>query len=468
MRKFLSLFFAVIAFVAVTNAQDFSPTIAPLYTGPNWGTILDTGITCTGGPNISVVRDDGTYENGYQAIVTGDSSSFVQKMVLPTGFSTITQICVVWTRTAAGTVNRVHDLIVYDTLGAAGAPGNLIARIIGVTSSNIAIYPLHTRHSFTVNIPVTMRAYYVGVRLNNNPTQQAYFSADENGTTQGPGYWRTTTTYPAVWEALPNATFANWKNFGVRLEGTAGGGGGLQISRCRNGLSIPIMDHQTARDSVQVVLGNGCNVADVNVRIDTLTHTWDADVSIYLQRGTIGSLIVDNVGGSGDNFIGTILNDSAATPIASGVAPFTGSFRPSNPLTPFNGAFTSGYWRLVVTDTAGGDSGLLKAWCLVITYTNCTGIQQTIEIPNYYSLGQNYPNPFNPVTNIKFSIPQSQDVKLVVFDILGREVATLVNEYKTSGVYQVDFDASHLASGVYFYSLQTPNFTQTKRMLLVK
>jgi subtilisin-like proprotein convertase family protein len=209
-------------------------------------------------------------------------------------------------------------------------------------------------------------------------------------------------------------------------------------------------------------------VADVNVRIDTLTHTWDADVSIYLQRGTIGSLIVDNVGGSGDNFIGTILNDSAATPIASGVAPFTGSFRPSNPLTPFNGAFTSGYWRLVVTDTAGGDSGLLKAWCLVITYTNCTGIQQTIEIPNYYSLGQNYPNPFNPVTNIKFSIPQSQDVKLVVFDILGREVATLVNEYKTSGVYQVDFDASHLASGVYFYSLQTPNFTQTKRMLLVK
>jgi hypothetical protein len=89
-------------------------------------------------------------------------------------------------------------------------------------------------------------------------------------------------------------------------------------------------------------------------------------------------------------------------------------------------------------------------------------------IPQVYTLSQNYPNPFNPVTNIKFGIPQSGNVKLVVFDILGREVATLVNEFKTSGNYIVDFNASYLASGAYFYRLEAGNFTETKKMLLVK
>jgi hypothetical protein len=240
------------------------------------------------------------------------------------------------------------------------------------------------------------------------------------------------------------------------------------LNACRGGLNRPILDHQTLRDSVQVILGNGCNITDVNVRIDTVTHTWDSDLSFYLRKGSTGVKIINKVGGSGDNFIGTILDDAAATPIASGTAPFTGSFRPSSPLTPFNGAWTPGYWTLAITDTASGDTGILKAWCLVISYTCPTGGIQTIEIPNYYSLSQNYPNPFNPSTSIKFSLPQAENVKLVVFDLLGREVATLVNEYKTSGIYEVNFDASSYASGVYFYSIQTPNFTQTKRMLLVK
>jgi hypothetical protein len=93
---------------------------------------------------------------------------------------------------------------------------------------------------------------------------------------------------------------------------------------------------------------------------------------------------------------------------------------------------------------------------------------QTVEIPNYYSLAQNFPNPFNPETTIKFAIPQTEKVKIVIFDILGREVTTLVNELRNAGTYSVKFDASSLSSGVYFYSIQTPNFTETKKMLLVK
>ena len=87
---------------------------------------------------------------------------------------------------------------------------------------------------------------------------------------------------------------------------------------------------------------------------------------------------------------------------------------------------------------------------------------------NDYKLYQNYPNPFNPTTNIKFSIVNSGDVKLVVYDIQGREVRTLVNESLKPGTYEAAFDGSALNSGVYFYKLVTGNFTETKKMLLIK
>lgn len=98
-----------------------------------------------------------------------------------------------------------------------------------------------------------------------------------------------------------------------------------------------------------------------------------------------------------------------------------------------------------------------------------TGINQNgTEIPENYSLSQNYPNPFNPVTNIKFTLPASGFVKLVVFDIMGREVATMVNENLNAGSYTADFNASMLSSGIYFYKLITADFTDTKKMMLVK
>jgi len=75
------------------------------------------------------------------------------------------------------------------------------------------------------------------------------------------------------------------------------------------------------------------------------------------------------------------------------------------------------------------------------------------NVPQTYSLEQNYPNPFNPTTNIRFGLPKSGLVKMVIYDVLGRVVTTLVNEYKEAGEYTVDFDASAIASGVYFYKL---------------
>jgi photosystem II stability/assembly factor-like uncharacterized protein len=105
----------------------------------------------------------------------------------------------------------------------------------------------------------------------------------------------------------------------------------------------------------------------------------------------------------------------------------------------------------------------------VTKYTAPTGITPISgQVPSDYNLSQNYPNPFNPTTNIKFSIPRQGFVTLKVFNSLGKEVATLVNEVTNAGTYVVDFDADNLTSGVYFYRLQSDNFTETKRMMLIK
>ena len=89
-------------------------------------------------------------------------------------------------------------------------------------------------------------------------------------------------------------------------------------------------------------------------------------------------------------------------------------------------------------------------------------------VPMAYELGQNYPNPFNPSTTIRFSIPEAGLVTLKVYNLLGEEVATLLNNEQTSGVYEANFDASRLSSGIYFYTLATKNFTSTKKMVLLK
>jgi hypothetical protein len=97
----------------------------------------------------------------------------------------------------------------------------------------------------------------------------------------------------------------------------------------------------------------------------------------------------------------------------------------------------------------------------------------TEDFPTKCDLEQNYPNPFNPSTKIKFSIPSNIEsrmskITLKVYDVLGNEVATLVNEEKPAGTYEVEFKASSLASGIYFYQLKANDFVSTKKMILLK
>ena len=131
----------------------------------------------------------------------------------------------------------------------------------------------------------------------------------------------------------------------------------------------------------------------------------------------------------------------------------------------------SGYWwgiDFISPDTGwvvGGNGIILKT----VNGGGTVSVQNiSSEVPSAYSLSQNYPNPFNPTTNIRYALPKNGMVKLVVFDALGREVETLVNESQQAGTYEAKFNGAALTSGVYFYKLITDGFTETKRMAVIK
>jgi uncharacterized lipoprotein YddW (UPF0748 family) len=108
-------------------------------------------------------------------------------------------------------------------------------------------------------------------------------------------------------------------------------------------------------------------------------------------------------------------------------------------------------------------------WAVIkLLFEGLSDIQDILPVPPEFSLQQNYPNPFNPTTNIKFSLEKSGPAKLIVYDIMGREMETLVNENLSSGIHEVTFNASNYSSGVYYYKLQSNNLLQVKKMILIK
>jgi hypothetical protein len=117
-------------------------------------------------------------------------------------------------------------------------------------------------------------------------------------------------------------------------------------------------------------------------------------------------------------------------------------------------------------------AGLLYWFCrqagLVETITTLEAREPALAHPDQFALMQNYPNPFNPMTTIKYTVGGNRGVSLIVYDVLGRELAVLVNERKSSGNYEVTFDGSGLASGVYICRLTAGTFTQTRRMILLR
>ena len=169
----------------------------------------------------------------------------------------------------------------------------------------------------------------------------------------------------------------------------------------------------------------------------------------------------------------TFIDDDGNSTLAYSASLSSGSPLPSwlnfNPATQtFSGSPSSAGSSIIKVTVTDNDSA--KASCtFTLNVSPHTAINPKGEqIVNEYELFQNYPNPFNPNTKINFALPKQGLVTLKIYDITGREINTLVNEVKQAGYYTVDFNASHLSSGVYFYKIQSGDFSSVKRMVLIK
>ncbi|MCC7158724.1 MAG: proprotein convertase P-domain-containing protein [Ignavibacteria bacterium] len=216
----------------------------------------------------------------------------------------------------------------------------------------------------------------------------------------------------------------------------------------------------------------GVSMTDVNLFIG-LNHTYVNDLRITLVAPNGDSSVVFNGNGGSENDLVTIFDDQADSTIAGLGNTYIGGYtriKPSGVLnTPFSGDQSAGIWRLRIIDGFAGDEGRVYSWGIQINNAVFTGVNQIAsEIPLKFMLHQNYPNPFNPVTSIKFAIPSSAFTVIKVYDIIGREVAKLVDKQLSAGTYEVTFDGKDFASGVYFYRIESADFVDVKKMMLVK
>ena len=184
-----------------------------------------------------------------------------------------------------------------------------------------------------------------------------------------------------------------------------------------------------------------------DIKIDSIYGNWIGDENIYADPLFVNTIIGDFSLQDASLCIGAGINSLDINGTMYYCPPFCyyGSQRP-NP------------------DTSFADIGACES-----QLANPVSVgDNLLSIPIEYSLAQNYPNPFNPVTTIKYGIPERTFVQLKVYDILGREVLTLVNEEQDGGYYEFNFNASQLASGIYLYQLRAGSFVETKKMILLK
>jgi len=221
-----------------------------------------------------------------------------------------------------------------------------------------------------------------------------------------------------------------------------------------------------------VFVNQNVTITDVNLFV-AINHTYDGDIDAYLvaPNGDSVEICTDIFQvGQDDNLIALFDDQADSALVTNRYVDIGPIVRPESPMNSvFSGTNALGYWQLHVNDDVGGDFGWLNAWGVQINNSGLVGVDDPVAtLPETYELYQNYPNPFNPSTTIRYAIPSKQHVSMTVYDILGRLVATLVNEEVDGGTHLVNFNAASLSSGTYFYRLQTENFAQTKKLMILK
>jgi len=228
----------------------------------------------------------------------------------------------------------------------------------------------------------------------------------------------------------------------------------------------PIQDNQFTLDTIYIPFTG--SVQDVRMNLN-LNHSNDGDLLISLVKGNVTINLSQFNGNNGQNYTNTTFCDTAAISITAGTPPFTGWFKPQQALTGLKNVQIQGNWVLRIYDLRAGNTGTLLNWTLNLAYSSPISIRKTENtIPDKFCLFQNFPNPFNPATKIKFSLPENVFARLTVYDILGREIRQLIGKNMEAGEYEASFDAGNITGGVYFIRLEAGNYSDTKKMLLLK
>jgi subtilisin-like proprotein convertase family protein len=234
---------------------------------------------------------------------------------------------------------------------------------------------------------------------------------------------------------------------------------------CSESQAKVIPDMAVLYDTIQVPFEGGVKDIDVTVNI---SHTRVKTLNVSLI-GPDGATIVlsSGNGGVGANFTNTIFDDEAPVSITAGTAPFTGRFKPEQPLSSFDTKSVNGNWVLKIQDSVISQSGTLNDWCLNMDYYDLTAaIEDKIE-PRSPELGQNFPNPAISTTTFPFRLTSADNIELVLHDIFGRKVRTLAEGYFEEGMHWITGDLSGLPAGTYYYRLHTRSKSLSRILLII-
>ncbi len=187
--------------------------------------------------------------------------------------------------------------------------------------------------------------------------------------------------------------------------------------------------------------GSNCHTSKAGIVTAEVLNNLQVRVTVSGTTSNVAGELVDN----GGNVV-AVINKTSSNPFIL-TAPSAGTY-----------TLNAGY------------KSPSREWGSTSAVINVTGVDESLIDfnPKDYKLFNNYPNPFNPSTKIRYAVPQNAFTTLKVYSITGKEVAVLVNEQKTPGVYEVNFDGSELSSGIYFYKLQSGSFSDVKKMILTK
>lgn len=222
-------------------------------------------------------------------------------------------------------------------------------------------------------------------------------------------------------------------------------------------------------DTLELVINDTGFLGDLNVSL-SIDHAYLGDLRIRLigTDTTTSAVLVESGNGNHENFVNTIFDDQSCDRWQDDTTGYTGTWLPAERLSVFDSMNVNGTWFLEISDQDTGDFGILHSWSLECFIDPEITESPILDTDDDFTFHGNYPNPFNPSTTFAFDLIRDAQVKLIVYNVLGQQISTLIDAPLVAGIHQVAFDAGALPSGIYFARLSTPHQQNTRKVILIR